>query len=162
MRDKIAKEMKIKLGTENMLEALMSKNAKQTRDQRQRIELELGSSNRKLADLRLELEQEVQRSQIVPTTPPTKRVSAYFKGSPLKPSLPDQITETDSLEHSDGESPTVVLTDTLQALEVEGMQPGLLHRPRQHSCQPFQEEPHIEVRPSLGGLQPAGSSHAPE
>ena len=123
MRDKIAKEMKIKLGTENMLEALMSKNAKQTKEQRQRIDLELGSSNRKLADLRLELDQEVQRSQTVPTTPPTTRVSAYFRGSPLKPSLPDQVTETESPERSDGESPTVVLTDTLQALEAEGMQP---------------------------------------
>ena len=123
MRDKIAKELKIRLGTENMLEALMSKNAKQTKEQRQRIELELGSSNRKLADLKLELEQEVQRSQVVPTASPTKRESAYFKGSPLKSSLPDQVTETESPEHSDGESPTVVLTDTLQALEVEGMQP---------------------------------------
>ena len=124
MRDKIAKEMKIKLGTENMLEALMSKNAKQTKEQRHRIEAELGSSNRKLADLRIELEQEVQRShQTVPSTPPTKRVSAYFKGSPLKSPPRDQPTETESQEHSDGESPTVVLTDILQALEVEGMQP---------------------------------------
>ncbi len=37
VRDKIAKEMKIKLGTENMLEALLSKNNKQTKEQRQRV-----------------------------------------------------------------------------------------------------------------------------
>ena len=123
MREKIAKEMKIKVGTENLLEALMSKNAKGSKDQRQKIEVELGSSNRKLADLKLELDQEVQRSQQVPSTPPVNRTSSYFKGSPLKSPPRDQPTETESPEHSDGESPTVVLTDTLQALEVEGMQP---------------------------------------
>ena len=122
-RDKIAKELKIKLGTENMLEALMSKNAKQTRDQRQRIELELGTSNRKLAELKLELDQEIQRSQALPTTPPVKRMSGYFKGSPLKSPPTNQTLDNESPEQRDEESPTVVLTDTLQALEVEGMQP---------------------------------------
>ena len=122
VRDKIAKEMKIKLGTENMLEALMSKPSKQVRDQKQRIEQELGSSNRKLAELKLELDQEIQRAQ-TPNTPPTKRMSSYFRGSPLKSSPMRGTVDPESSENSDGESPTVVLTDTLQALEVGGMQP---------------------------------------
>lgn len=122
VRDQIAKEMKIKLGTENMLEALMSKNAKQTKEQRQKIEQVLGTSNRKLAELKLELDLEIQRAQSLPTTPPTKRVSAFFKGSPLK-SPSQQTLEDETLQPSDEESPTVVLTDILQALEVEGMQP---------------------------------------
>ena len=124
VRDKIAKELKIKLGTENMLEALLAKNAKQTKDQRHKVEIELGSSNRKLAELRLELEEEMQRIQS-PTTPPSKRMSSYFRSSPLK--SPSQMKEPDEPVRSsnafEGESPTLVLTDTLQALEVEGMQP---------------------------------------
>ena len=124
MREKIAKEMKIKLGTENMLEALQAKNPKQIKDQRQKVEMELGTSNRKIAELRYELDQEMQRAQ-TPTTPPTKRMSSYFRSSPLKtpsqtPTHDDQQRVTDGFE---GESPTLVLTEVLQALEVEGMQP---------------------------------------
>ncbi|KIV89971.1 hypothetical protein PV10_07322 [Exophiala mesophila] len=120
VRDKIAKEMKIKLGTENMLEALLSKNNKQTKEQRQRVEVELGTSNRKLAELKHQLDQEILRAQS-PTTPPSKRQSSYFRGSPLKPPPPAQSVEpSDPL---DTESPTVVLTDILQQLEMDGMQP---------------------------------------
>lgn len=123
-RDKIAKELKIKLGTENMLEALLAKNAKQTKEQRQKVEIELGTSNRKLAELRHGLEEEVQRAH-TPTTPPSKRMSSYFRSSPLK--SPSQNLGYNELEPTpdvfEGESPTLVLTETLQALEVEGMQP---------------------------------------
>ena len=124
VRDKIAKEMKIKLGTENMLEALQSKNPKQTKDQRQRVEMELGTSKRKLHELHQELNQEIQRAQ-TPTTPPKTHISSYFRGSPLKsPSvaadLPGPEPPSDAFE---GESPSLVLTELLQALEVEGMQP---------------------------------------
>jgi rapamycin-insensitive companion of mTOR len=124
VRDKIAKEMKIKLGTENMLEALQSKNAKQSKEQRQKVELELDTSKRKLHVLHQELNQEIQRAQ-TPTTPPRKRMSSYFRGSPLKsppvaPDLPGPEPPVDSFE---GESPSLVLTEILQALEVEGMQP---------------------------------------
>ncbi|KAK5458453.1 hypothetical protein LTS15_004535 [Exophiala xenobiotica] len=122
VRDKIAKEMKIKLGTENMLEALLSKNNKQTKEQRQRVEMELGSSNRKLAELKQELDQEIMRSQS-PTTPPSKRMSSYIRGSPLRsPPLP-QMQENVLTDSIDSESPTVVLTETLQQLEAEGMLP---------------------------------------
>ena len=123
-RDKIAKELKIKLGTENMLEALLAKNAKQTKEQRQKVEIELGTSNRKLAELRHGLEEEIQRAQ-TPTTPPTKHMSSYFRSSTLK--SPSQTMGSDEIEqHADnfeGESPTLVLTETLQALEIDGMQP---------------------------------------
>jgi rapamycin-insensitive companion of mTOR len=122
VRDKIAKELKIKLGTENMLEALLAKNAKQTKEQRQRVEIELGTSNRKLAELKLELNQEIQRANS-PTTPPNKRMTSYFRGSPLKPPPKVDETEENQVALFEGESPTVVLTETLQALEVEGMTP---------------------------------------
>jgi rapamycin-insensitive companion of mTOR len=124
IRDRIAKEMKIKVGTENMLEALLTKNAKQTRDQRLRVESELSSSNRKLAQLRHELEEELLRSQ-VPSTPPRSRLSALFRGSPMR--SPSRATDSASVDMEDvdveTESPTYVLAETLQALELEGMAP---------------------------------------
>lgn len=124
VRGQIAKEMKIKLGTENMLEALQSKNPKQTKEQRHRVELELGVSKRKLQDLHEQLNKEIQRAK-TPSTPPRRGMSGYFHGSPMKtppPSAPqeDPQPEQDAFE---GESPTLVLTEILQALEVEGMQP---------------------------------------
>jgi rapamycin-insensitive companion of mTOR len=124
VRDKIAKEMKIKLGTENMLEALQSKNPKQTKEQRQKVEMELGTSKRKLQELHQQLNHEIQRAQ-TPTTPPRTRMSSYSRGSPLKSppvaaDLPGPDQPPDAFE---GESPSLVLTEILQALEVEGMQP---------------------------------------
>ena len=126
-RDKINKEMKIKTGSENLLEALLSKGSKQTKDQRMRVETELNSSNRKIAELKSKLEEEVERSKR-PTTPSQtsqNRLSALFRGSPLRsPSRTDALSEVDNVEpNPELESPTFVLAETLQALEVEGMQP---------------------------------------
>lgn len=129
VRDKIAKEMKIKTGTENMLEALMAKNAKQSRDQRLRVEQELGTANRKLAELQQQLDEEIQRAT-TPVTPPNKRMSSYFRVSPRK-SSPDALRdeevqeEEEEAETEDVEdtSPTVAFTEILQQLEAEGLQP---------------------------------------
>lgn len=127
IRDKIAKEMKIKTGTENMLEALLAKDPKHTKDQRLRVESELSSSNRKLAELHHELEEELLRAQ-APSTPPRNRFSmSFFRGSPRRsPSRNNDLTlDDDRLEEAEAEmeSPTYVLGETLQALEIEGMAP---------------------------------------
>ena len=124
LRDKINKETKIKIGSENLLEALISKNAKQTKDQRLIVESELSSTNRKLVELRHLLEKEIEESKR-PTTPPRNRLSGLFQGSPLKsPSRNEETSQTDSPAAAiESESPTYVLADILQALEVEGMQP---------------------------------------
>lgn len=124
VRDKIAKEMKIKTGTENMLEALMTKNAKQTRDQRLKVEQELGTSNRKLAELHQELEEEIQRA-LTPITPPNKRMSSYFRPSPMKspPTESTEPPEQQEEEQVEDVSPTVIFTEILQQLEEEGLQP---------------------------------------
>ncbi|CEL01220.1 Putative Protein required for meiosis [Aspergillus calidoustus] len=125
IRDKIAKEMKIKTGTENMLEALLTKSSKQTKDQRLRVESELSSSNRKLAELHNELEEELLRAQ-APSTPPRSRLSSLFQGSSMRsPSRAANVSDTEPLEDVEGEmeSPTYVLAETLQALEIEGMSP---------------------------------------
>lgn len=123
-RDRINKEIKIRTGTENMLEALISKNAKQTKEQRLKVESELNSSNRKIAELKLELEDEVQRSKI-PTQTSRSRLSSLFRGSPLRsPSRTEAGLTTASQDvEVETESPTYVLAEILQALELGGMQP---------------------------------------
>lgn len=129
LRDKIAKEMKIKSGTENMLEALYAKPLKQTKEQRLRVESELSTSNRKLAELQHELEEEVMRAQAPSSTPPRQRLSGLFRSSPLRsPSRNNNVGITHEEgqevdEYGDMESPTYVLSETLQALEIEGMSP---------------------------------------
>lgn len=124
LRDRINKETKIKLGSENLLEALISKNAKQTRDQRQKVESELTSSNQKLRDLHSELENEIEQSKR-PTTPSRDRLSGLFQGSPLKsPAIDSRVSQDHfSLIGQESESPTYILAEILQALEYEGMQP---------------------------------------
>ena len=122
-REKINKEIKIKIGSENLLEALISKSAKQTKDQRLRVESELSSSNRKIAELRLQLEEEIERAKR-PTTPTQRRLSNLFGGSPLRSPLRIQENPDDGGQEIDPEteSPTYILAEILQALEVEGEQ----------------------------------------
>ncbi|KAL9596570.1 MAG: hypothetical protein Q9219_005697 [cf. Caloplaca sp. 3 TL-2023] len=123
LRDRINKEIKIKVGSENLLEALISKNAKQTKEQRLRVEAELGSSNRKIVELRSQLEEEVERSKR-PKTPPRERLSGIFQSSPLKfPRYNDEDVPEEAFGDPESESPTYVLSEILQTLENEGMQP---------------------------------------
>ena len=122
IREKINKETKIKIGSENLLEALIAKNAKQTKEQRSKVETELTSSNRKLVELGHMLEDEVERSKR-PSTPPRDRVSGLFQSSPLKSALRDGRDGQDAASDQETESPTFVLSEILQALELEGMQP---------------------------------------
>ncbi|KAL8971770.1 MAG: hypothetical protein Q9197_003104 [Variospora fuerteventurae] len=123
LRDQINKETKIRIGSENLLEALVSKNAKQSKDQRMRVEAELGSSNRKIIELRSELEKEIEHSRR-PKTPPRDRTSGLFQSSPLKsPQRNDGDIQGAFSEAEEAESPTYVLSEILQTLENEGMQP---------------------------------------
>ncbi|KAK1061427.1 hypothetical protein LTR74_011054 [Friedmanniomyces endolithicus] len=129
-RDRIEKELKIKVGTENLLEALNVKNAKQAREQRKVVELELHTSNRKIAQLQSDLEAEVQRSKREPQQQPSSpkgRLSQLFRSAPLRsPSHLAERHDRDEDEESGGhdmevESPTYILGEILQALEAEGM-----------------------------------------
>ncbi|KAL5043838.1 hypothetical protein BDW71DRAFT_187084 [Aspergillus fruticulosus] len=124
IRDRIAKEMKIKTGTENMLEVLLTKNPKQTREQRLRAESELSSSNRKLAELHHELEEEQLRAQ-APSTPPRSRLSSLFQGPSIRSPSRANMSDSERLDdvEAEMESPTYVLAETLQALEIELMSP---------------------------------------
>lgn len=114
IKDKIEKEMKIKVGSENLLEALNSKNAKQTRDQRLRVESELNAANRKIVQLKLDLAAEIEKSR----EPSPSRLSQLFRSAPVR--SPTQHEDDDPFETTETESPTYVLTELLQDLEAEG------------------------------------------
>ena len=126
LREKINKETKIKVGSENLLEALVSKNAKQAKDQRLKVEAALDSSNRAIFELKSQLEAEIERSKR-PGTPPRNRLSGLFHGSPMKsPSRNEENSQNDlptATNEEESESPTYVLSEILQALEHESMQP---------------------------------------
>jgi rapamycin-insensitive companion of mTOR len=121
LREMLSREIKIKEGSENMLEALNTKKAKQTKDQRVRVEAELNSSNQRIKDLKSKLSN-LQRPK-PPTTPTKSRVGAVFQSSDVRSpaSVPRSAEVTEDEEAT--ESPTYVLAEILQALEIEGLAP---------------------------------------
>ncbi|KAF1959638.1 hypothetical protein CC80DRAFT_489747 [Byssothecium circinans] len=123
LQDRIEKETKIKIGSENLLEALNAKNAKNTRDQRLQVEEQLNISNKKLAALKSGLAIEIQRAKDVKSPPPDpqSRLSYLFRRN-LSRSPSRHISKTGDEEEEEAESPTYVLAEILQALEADGMQ----------------------------------------
>jgi rapamycin-insensitive companion of mTOR len=120
LRESLNREMKIKEGSENMLEALNTKKAKQTKEQRVRVEAELTSSNQRIKQLKsqiLELQQPKE-----PSTPTRTRMAGLFQSSGLRsPAVSRSAAGSDYDEPA--ESPTYALAELLQALEVEGLTP---------------------------------------
>jgi len=121
-RDKIDKETKIKVGSENLLEALNAKNPKQTKEQRRFVEAELHASNKKIAQLKIDLENEIKRSQ-EQVNSPGSRLSQLFKSAPLRSPSRGNMIEEEIAPDADfeTESPTFVLAEILQALEAQDM-----------------------------------------
>lgn len=124
LQDQIEKESKIKIGSENLLEALNAKNAKNTKDQRLQVEEQLNISNRKLAQLKSGLAAEIQRAKEVKSPPadPQSRLSYLFRRN-LSRSPSRHVVKKEQDEDEETESPTFVLAEILQALEMQGMQP---------------------------------------
>jgi rapamycin-insensitive companion of mTOR len=120
LRESLNREMKIKEGSENMLEALNTKKAKQTKEQRQRVEAELNSSNQKIKDLRNQIS-ELQRPKL-PTTPTKSRMDTLFQSNGLR-SPPSAAKSATSDYDEPTESPTYALAEILRALEIEGLTP---------------------------------------
>jgi hypothetical protein len=122
LRESLNREMKIKEGSENLLEALNTKKAKQTKEQRQRVEAELNSSNQKIKELRNQIS-ELQRPKM-PATPIRSRMEGLFQSSNglrSPQSASKSVTGSDFEEPT--ESPTYALAEILQALEIEGLTP---------------------------------------
>ena len=120
LRNEIEKEKKIKVGSENMLEALNSK--KVSRDQKAKVEAEYNSSARRLELLNKELQAEIQRGK--ETQANEGRLSFLFRSAPGRPpSRQTMIADGGSPEEEEEESPTFVLSELLQELEAGGEQP---------------------------------------
>lgn len=122
LQDQIEKETKIKIGSENLLEALTAKNAK--KDQRLQVEEQLNISNRKLAQLKSGLAAEIQRAKEVKSPPADaqSRLSYLFRRN-ISRSPSRHVIKKEEEEDEETESPTFVLAEILQALEAAGMQP---------------------------------------
>ncbi|SPO02892.1 related to sexual differentiation and meiosis protein ste20 [Cephalotrichum gorgonifer] len=123
-KDALNREVKIKEGTENMLEALNNKKAKQTKEQRARVEAELNSSNLRIKELRQKIS-DAQRTRVIqPTTPTRQRTTEGLLQSNGFRS-PHSVSRSGAASEAEEptESPTFALTELLQALEAENMTP---------------------------------------
>lgn len=121
LKETLSREMKIKEGSENMLEALKTKKAKQAKEQRDRVEQELTSSNVRIKDLRNQI-QELQRPR-APATPTRTRAMGFFQSSGLRSPGSGTKSAAASEYGEQTESPTFALAELLRALEVEGLTP---------------------------------------
>jgi hypothetical protein len=144
LKDKLAREMKIKEGSENMLEALNVKKAKQTRDQRLRVEAELTASNSRIKDLRRKISDTQQMRSARPSTP----IRAWTQESNVSNGPRDHLSPAKSAGESDidesAESPSFALAELLQALEIEGMMPEYYVSRANHLVGLFQRHPAIK------------------
>lgn len=120
LRDKLKREMKIKEGSENMLEALNLKKAKQTKEQRQRVEAELTASHSRIKVLKQQITDAQATKAAPPSTPPRNRsqqdVPPHRSPHSLRSGPGSDVEEAT-------ENPTFTLAELLQALEVGGMTP---------------------------------------
>ncbi|KAL8371243.1 hypothetical protein RB595_001200 [Gaeumannomyces hyphopodioides] len=124
LRETLKREIKIKEGSENMLEALNSKKAKQAKDQRQRVEAELKASNQRIRLLTDRIA-EAEQSRTTPLTPSRTRADVVFQSSTgLRSPRSASRSGAGSDLDEPTESPTFALAEILQALEVDGMNPA--------------------------------------
>jgi len=124
LRESLNRELKIKEGSENMLEALNTKKAKQTKEQRARVEAELNSSNQRIKDLKSQIS-DLQNPKL-PTTPTRNRMAGLFQSSGLRSPASAPKSNAGSEYDEPTESPTYALAEVLQALEIEGLTPNNL------------------------------------
>ncbi|KAI1432738.1 Rapamycin-insensitive companion of mTOR, N-term-domain-containing protein [Xylaria sp. CBS 124048] len=122
LKDSLNREMKIKEGSENLLEALNAKKAKQTKEQRHKVEAELTASNQKIKELRQKIT-EAQRTKVTPGTPIRSRSDGLFTQNDLRSPVSASRSGIGSELDEPVESPTFALAEILQALEEEGMTP---------------------------------------
>lgn len=126
LKDRLNRELKIREGSENMLEALNAKKTKQTRDQRIRVEAELSASNSRIKELRQRISDTQRTKQVAqPTTPTRNRDRERDRDQPNGLRSPPSASRSDVGSDIDdsAESPTFALAELLQALEMEGMMP---------------------------------------
>ncbi|KAF2432788.1 hypothetical protein EJ08DRAFT_114027 [Tothia fuscella] len=122
LNKEIDKERRIKVGSENLLEALNSKNAKQFKEQKVKVEAELNMSNKRLAELEQEMDVEKRRAKESQVSGES-RLSFLFRGVSGQPPSRQELNDGGDMQVEEEESPTYVLAEILQALEEEDMPP---------------------------------------
>ena len=126
LKDRLNRELKIREGSENMLEALQTKKAKQTKEQRIRVEAELNASTTRIKELRQKI-LDTQRTRNLPPSTPTRNRPSQESTFQAPTAMKSPHSVVRSLAESDMddamESPTFLLAELLQSLEVEGMTP---------------------------------------
>ncbi|KAI9833658.1 MAG: hypothetical protein M1826_006749 [Phylliscum demangeonii] len=121
LRERLNKEMKIKEGSENMLEALNTKKAKQTKEQRARVESELNAANRNIGQLKIQIEELQQPKPAEGSS--RSRISNLFRGNVPRSISGNmaKVAADSSDEAEDAESPTFALSEILLSLEAAAM-----------------------------------------
>ena len=144
LRDQLNREMKIKEGSENMLEALNNKKAKQTKEQRNKVEAELNISNQKIKNLRNQIT-ELQKPKPTPTTPSRNRMDGLFQSSNALRSPQSASRSVAGSDYGEpAESPTYALAEILQALEVEGLTPDYYVQHANNFVELFKRHPTLK------------------
>ncbi|KAJ1335496.1 rapamycin-insensitive companion of mTOR [Microdochium nivale] len=121
-KDALNREIKIKEGSENLLEALNAKKAKVVKEQRSRVEAEISASNVRIKQHQQRVA-ELQRTKAAPATPNKGRGDLSLQTGPYRSPGSDSRSDAGSEDDEPTESPTFVLAEMLQALETEGMTP---------------------------------------
>ncbi|KAF3770282.1 hypothetical protein M406DRAFT_33238 [Cryphonectria parasitica EP155] len=123
LRDELARENKIKEGSENMLEALNTKKPKHVREQKAKVEAELNASYARIRKLKQRIELLQQQPKTAPITPtrPAGDLPSVLRNtrSPQSASRSGAGSDLDEMMVD----PTFRLGELLQALEVEGLTP---------------------------------------
>lgn len=144
LKESLSRELKIKEGSENLLEALNSKKHKQTKEQRVRVEAELSSSNQRIKALKAELF-ELQKPKLQPTTPTRQRMAGLFQGNAVRsPTSAEKRSISESIFDEPTESPTFALAEILQALETEGLTPDYYVRHANNFVDLFKRHPKLK------------------
>lgn len=121
LHDDLARENKIKEGSENLLEALNNKKPKQVKEQKAKVEAELNASYARIRSLKQRIDelQQAKAAPITPTRPLAETMpSLRSMRSPQSASRSGAGSELEEVV-----DPTYRLGELLQALEVEGLTP---------------------------------------
>jgi rapamycin-insensitive companion of mTOR len=141
LQSEIDKETKILHGSEKMLDALNAKGIKGSKEQRRKVEEAVNGQNRKILELRTNLDAEIQRSK-----------DAFVSETAIPPAMRSQFARPASRQtynpevieiEEEAESPSFVLSELLEALEADGMKPEYYVENMNHLVELFKRHPSL-------------------
>ncbi|KUI56959.1 Protein ste16 [Cytospora mali] len=120
LRDELARENKIKEGSENMLEALNTKKPKHVKEQKAKVEAELNVSYSRIKTIKNRIEE--LQTKAAPSTPIRPPGEGFFPSRVMRsPQSASRSGAGSDIEEA--VDPTYRLGELLQALEVDGLTP---------------------------------------